>query len=235
MGNYLEFTTELILTTPGCALVPAIKLYSTNDAVLTWHDQHKTVIGNCQPALISLPHFIDQTTQTKSTSTSSATRVVFPANEKAVIAQTTLQTGHLLSSLQFENNCKIRVCAYCRTSTAEEQHISSLSRQIASYTNVIMTNPTYEFAGIYSDHAKSGLNITNRSGFQKMLDDARSGKFDMIITKSISRFGRNVVDVLATVRELKALPNPVIVLFENESLRTDSPQCDFMLATYIRR
>jgi DNA invertase Pin-like site-specific DNA recombinase len=228
----LESFIRTITTENGCALIPAIKLYSSNDAVMTWHDQRKTVIGNCQPAMISIQQSIDKTEQTETTSTATETRVVLPANEKAVIAQTTLQTGQLLSSLQFENNRKLRVCAYCRTSTAEEQHISSLSRQIASYTYVIMTNPDYEFAGIYSDHAKSGLNITNRSGFQQMLDDARSGKFDLIITKSVSRFGRNVVDVLATVRELKALPNPVIVLFENESLRSDSPQCDFMLSLH---
>lgn len=65
-----------------------------------------------------------------------------------------------------------------------------------------------------------------------MIDDARSGQFDLIITKSVSRFGRNVVDVLATVRELKSLPKPVLVLFENESLRSDSPQCDFMLSLH---
>jgi hypothetical protein len=133
--------------------------------------------------MISIQQSIDKTEQTETTSTATETRVVLPANEKAVIAQTTLQTSHLLSSLQFENNRKLRVCAYCRTSTAEEQHISSLSRQIASYTYVIMTNPDYEFSGIYSDHAKSGLNITNRSGFQQMLNDARSGKFDLVISK----------------------------------------------------
>lgn len=214
----------------GCALIPAIKLYSSCDGILTWHDQYKTTIGNCPPARTSIPISIETPALPRNMDTHA--KVVFPANEKAVIAQATLQSNEWLSSLNLRFSHKLRVCAYCRTSAAEERHISSLSRQIAAYTFLIMTNPDYAFAGIYSDHMKSGLNASHREGFQQMIEDAKAGKFDLIITKSVSRFGRNVVDVLATVRELRSLTNPVIILFENESIRSDSPQCDFMLSLH---
>lgn len=180
---------------------------------MTWYDYHKTIIGHCPSSTVSISPSFPETKEINNTDTIS--KVVIPWNEKAVIAQSKLLTGQMLSSIKTSSGLKLRVCAYCRTSAAKEQHISSLSRQVASYTYVIMTNPAYTFAGVYADHGKSGLNITKRSGFQQMIDDARSGQFDLIITKSVSRFGRNVVDVLATVRELKSLPKPVLVLFEN--------------------
>lgn len=226
----LESFFEVFTVEDSCALFPSIKLYSNKDAILTWHNHHKTIIGHCPSSTISIPSSFPETKEINNTDTFS--KVVIPWNKKAVIAQSKLHTGQLLSSMKTSSGLKLRVCAYCRTSAAEEQHISSLSRQVASYTYVIMTNPAYTFAGVYADHGKSGLNITKRSGFQQMIDDARSGQFDLIITKSVSRFGRNVVDVLATVRELKSLPKPVLVLFENESLRSDLPQCDFMLSLH---
>lgn len=223
------FITDLLLE-EACALIPAAEVFSPDDALMIWHDHQRTEIGHCQPAMMPLRRTSDATRDTRQIQTDEP--IVEPANEKAVIAQSTLQINPLLRSFQSTLNDKLRVCAYCRTSAAEEQHISSLARQIATYTHLIMTHPNYEFAGIYSDHGKSGLSINRRSSFQQMIDDAKSGRFDLIITKSVSRFGRNVVDVLATVRLLKSLAHPVTVLFENESLRSDSAQCDFMLSLH---
>ena len=90
---------------------------------------------------------------------------------------------------------KLKVCAYCRVSTDADEQENSLENQIRHYKEVITSNPDYEYAGVYSDFAISGFK-EKRPGLQKMLADARKGKIDLILTKSVSRFARNTSIVL---------------------------------------
>lgn len=112
---------------------------------------------------------------------------------------------------------KLRVCAYCRASTEEEEQVDSLENQMTHYEEEIRSNPDYEFAGIYSDFGISGVK-ENRPGFQQMLQAARKHEVDLIITKSVSRFCRNTDTLLKAVRELKELG--VGVFFELQNINT---------------
>ncbi len=124
------------------------------------------------------------------------------------------------------NERKPRVCAYARVSTGHEKQENSLENQIEAYTALIKNNPAYEFAGVYADLGHSGT-TDRRPEFQRMIKDARDGKIDLIITKSISRFARNTVYLLKYVRELKELG--VAVCFEENGIRTDSSDGELML------
>lgn len=111
---------------------------------------------------------------------------------------------------------KKRVAAYARVSTEQDAQQNSYEAQIEYYTNCIKGKPDWEFVGIYADEGISGTSYKNRSGFNRMIDDARAGKIDLILTKSISRFSRNTVDSLSVTRELKA--KGVEVFFEKENI-----------------
>lgn len=121
---------------------------------------------------------------------------------------------------------KLRVCAYARVSTASVKQENSLNNQVDSYTRRIKENPKYEFVGVYADLGISGRS-EKRPEFQKMIEDARAGKIDLIITKSISRFARNTVTLLKYVRELKELG--VAVFFEENNINTSSSEGEMML------
>ncbi|MFB0919318.1 MAG: recombinase family protein [Oscillospiraceae bacterium] len=113
---------------------------------------------------------------------------------------------------------KVRVAAYCRVSTAEEAQVGSFEMQVQHFKSVIENNPTYELVKIYTDEGISGTSLNKRKGFQAMIDDAVNGKIDLILTKSISRFGRNIVDILTTLLSLSDLTPPVAVNFESEGI-----------------
>ena len=99
---------------------------------------------------------------------------------------------------------KRRVAAYARVSTAAEEQETSLAAQRDYYEQYIKENKEWEFVGIYYDDGISGLSFRNRDGFNRMVNDALDGKIDLILTKSLSRFARNTVDTLTTIRKLKA-------------------------------
>ncbi len=116
------------------------------------------------------------------------------------------------------NNSKkqhLRVAAYCRVSTKREEQESSLKIQIEHFRNLIADNPEWSNVGIYAEQA-SGLKFKSRTEFQKMMRKCRRGKIDLILMKSISRFGRNTLDVLIALRELRRLG--VDVYFESQEL-----------------
>ncbi len=115
---------------------------------------------------------------------------------------------------------KIRVAAYCRVSTPEETQVGSFEMQVQHFTLMIQSNPQFELVKIYSDEGISGTSKEKRKGFIEMIEDAKAGKIDLILTKSISRFGRNIVDILTTLQELSNLPHPVAVNFESEGINT---------------
>lgn len=113
---------------------------------------------------------------------------------------------------------KLRVAAYCRVSTELEEQESSYEAQVEYYTRKIQETENWKLAGIYADDGKSATNTKKRDDFKAMIKDAEGGKIDMILTKSVSRFARNTVDSLLTIRKLKE--KNVAVVFEKEGVNT---------------
>ena len=121
---------------------------------------------------------------------------------------------------------KKRVAAYARVSSSKDAMLHSLSAQVSYYSNLIQNNNEWSYVGVYADEAVTGTK-DNREQFNKLLDECRNKKIDMIITKSISRFARNTVTMLETVRELKGLN--VDVFFEKENIHSMSGDGELML------
>lgn len=127
-------------------------------------------------------------------------------------------TVPMMSAQSFSPISKRRVAAYARVSTEKDEQQNSYEAQIDYYTNYIKRNPEWEFVGVYSDEGITGTNLKKRDGFNRMVEDALAGKIDLILTKSVSRFARNTVDSLTTVRQLK--DKGVEVFFEKENIYT---------------
>lgn len=128
-----------------------------------------------------------------------------------------------------DNKPKQRVAAYCRVSTLEDTQAGSFELQIQHFEEKIAKNPEWEYVDIYADEGKSGTNTKNRPQFQRMIEDCKAGKIDLILTKSVSRFARNTMDCLRVVRDLKALSPPVGVYFEDSDLNTIEAKNEFTL------
>ncbi|WP_312355744.1 recombinase family protein [Aminipila sp.] len=112
----------------------------------------------------------------------------------------------------------LNVAAYCRVSTRFEQQENSFEAQIKYFTEKISANPLWNCVGIYSDQGKTATSTKRRDSFNDMVEDCYAGKIDLILTKSISRFARNTVDLLRIVRELK--DRHVRIIFEKENIDT---------------
>lgn len=126
------------------------------------------------------------------------------------------------------------VAAYARVSSGKDAMLHSLSAQISYYSSLIQEHPGWLFCGVFADEALTGTK-EDRAGFQRLLSECRNGKVDMLITKSISRFARNTVTLLETVRELKSLG--VDVYFEEQNIHTASTEGELMmtiLASYAQ-
>lgn len=122
---------------------------------------------------------------------------------------------------------KLRVVAYARVSTEMERQLGSFESQKQYYYEKITSNPEWEFKGIYADEGISATACDDRNGFVNMIRDARNKKFDMILTKSVSRFARNTVDTLKFIRILKS--KNIAVFFEEESINTLDYQGELLL------
>lgn len=125
----------------------------------------------------------------------------------------------------YDNDIRQRVAVYARVSTDNVQQTSSYELQKKYYEDFVVHHPNWTLVKIYADEGISGTSLAHRDEFNSMIADCRSGKIDMIITKSVSRFARNVVDCISMVRMLAELPSPVGVFFESEcifSLKDDS-------------
>ena len=114
----------------------------------------------------------------------------------------------------------LRVAAYCRVSTDDIDQLVSIEMQKNAYRDMIKANPKWKHVGTYVDDGFSGTNTEHRPAFQLMMKDAMAGKIDMIITKSVSRFARNLLDCIGWVRRLKEFDPPIQVFFEQEHLNT---------------
>lgn len=122
---------------------------------------------------------------------------------------------------------RLKVAAYCRVSTGQEEQESSYEAQISYYTEKINGNSEWQMAGIFADEGITGTQAKKRPEFLKMIRLCRQGKIDMILTKSLSRFARNTVDSLKYIRDLKALG--IAVVFEKENINTLETDTEMML------
>lgn len=123
---------------------------------------------------------------------------------------------------------KLRVCGYARVSTGSKAQAESYATQVAYFTEKIGNNPLWEFAGMYADEAATGTRVKGREEFQAMIEACENGEIDLILTKSVTRFARNTVECIQTIRKLKALG--VGILFEKENINTLTEKSELMLS-----
>ncbi|MCF0238174.1 MAG: recombinase family protein, partial [Sphaerochaetaceae bacterium] len=123
-----------------------------------------------------------------------------------------------------------RTCAYCRVSTDSEMQQSSFELQQRHYQDLTTSHPNWELKHIYADEGITGTSVKNRKQFNAMIEACRQGQYDLIVTKAVSRFARNLVDCIKLVRELKNLNPPVGVFFETDNLFTLSEDSELKLA-----
>ena len=125
---------------------------------------------------------------------------------------------------------QLRVAAYCRVSTGNDEQITSYKNQMKFYTEMINAKKEWKFADLYADEGISGTRADKRPDFKRMINDCLAGKIDYIITKSVSRFARNTVDCLDTVRMLKA--RGIGVFFEEQRIDTLTSDSELYLVIY---
>ena len=119
------------------------------------------------------------------------------------------------------------MCAYARVSTGSQAQATSYTAQVEYYTEKIESNPLWEFAGVYADEGISGTNVKHRDEFQMMIADCEDGNIDLILTKSITRFARNTVECIQTIRKLKEIG--VGIYFEKENIYTFDGKGELLL------
>jgi site-specific DNA recombinase len=124
---------------------------------------------------------------------------------------------------------KKKIAVYARVSTMEEEQQSSQELQESYFKEMIAKNENWELYKIYADHGVTGTNTKNRTAFNEMIEDAKEQQFDIIITKSISRFARNTLDCLTYVRMLKGLKKPVGVIFDRERISSLDSTSEMLL------
>ena len=122
---------------------------------------------------------------------------------------------------------KLNVAAYCRVSTESDEQMNSLANQKEYFEKLIKSHEEWNFVDIYYDEGISGTSLKKRDGFNKMIADALAGKIDMIVVKSISRFSRNTVDAIQTIRNLRN--HDIRIFFEKESIDSNDIKSEFML------
>lgn len=125
----------------------------------------------------------------------------------------------------YDNDAHQRVAVYVRVSTGDPNQTSSYELQKKYYEEFVVRHPNWTLVKIYADEGISGTSVTHRAAFNQMIADCNAGRIDLIVTKSVSRFARNIMDCIGMVRQLSALKPPVGVFFEMEaifSLKEDS-------------
>ncbi len=125
---------------------------------------------------------------------------------------------------------QFRVCAYCRVSTNNDEQLSSFELQQAHYQQLVGNHPNWDLRRIYADEGISGTSLKKRDAFNAMIAACERGEYDLIVTKSVSRFARNLVDCITLVRKLKRQTPPVGVYFETDNLNTLSEESELMLS-----
>jgi len=162
--------------------------------------------------------------------------VMYVANRKQIeegdkdMAKKITKINPVKSQVMEQLQPKKRVCGYTQVSTDSKGQHSSFAAQVAYYKELIGRNEEWEYTGVYADKARSGTQLEKRDEFRQMIQDCERGRIDMIITKSITRFARNTVDSISTIRKLKALG--VAVLFENENTNSLT-ECSEQMLTIL--
>lgn len=128
------------------------------------------------------------------------------------------------------SNRPLNVAAYCRVSTDAEDQINSYKAQVSYYTEHISKNPKWRFVDIYADEGITGTMASKRDDFMRMIKDCEKGKIDLILTKSVSRFARNVVDSLSYIRKLKAMN--IGIFFEEQNINSLEEESETYLGIY---
>ena len=136
-------------------------------------------------------------------------------------------TRHKFTAQPIQGNSKRRAAGYARVSTDSDEQFTSYEAQVDYYTQYIRRHSEWDFVKVYTDEGISGTNTKHRDGFNEMIQDALDGKIDLIITKSVSRFARNTVDSLVTIRKLK--DKGVEVFFEKENIYTFDSKGELLL------
>ena len=130
---------------------------------------------------------------------------------------------------QHSDDVIYRVAPYCRVSTMSEMQAESFEIQQQYYNEFIAKHPNWTLVRIYADEGISATSVKNRKDFNNMIEDCKAGKIDLIVTKSVSRFARNVVDCIKYARDLRALSPPVGIYFETENINTLSQNGELLL------
>lgn len=130
---------------------------------------------------------------------------------------------------QHSDDVIYRVAPYCRVSTMSEMQAESFEIQQQYYNEYIAKHPNWTLVRIYADEGISATSVKNRKDFNNMIEDCKAGKIDLIVTKSVSRFARNVVDCIKYARDLRALSPPVGIYFETENINTLSQNGELLL------
>lgn len=138
----------------------------------------------------------------------------------------------MIKLLHSQTEGRLKVCAYARISNDKAESEGSLIEQISFYSNLILSNQNWEFAGIFADEGISGTSKKKRDQFNSMIQKAKDGQIDVILVKSISRYARNVIDLLESIRELRQ--KGVEVYFEKEGLSSLDYKSDQMLTVYAK-
>ena len=142
---------------------------------------------------------------------------------------TKIEANPILSSRKDEYR-RLRVAAYCRVSTDEEDQLNSLETQMQYYTSKIAENPNWSMVGIYAEEGISGTRADKRDQFMKLMRDCQKGKVDYILTKSTTRFARNTVDSLTWIRKLRAIG--IGVYFEEQNLDSSKVENETLIGFF---
>ena len=130
----------------------------------------------------------------------------------------------------FDRDRSLRVAVYARVSTDDPNQTSSYELQKNHYTDLISRNPNWTLVDIYADEGISGTSLQHRDNFVRMIKDCEAGLIDLIVTKSVSRFARNLIDSVGYIRKLGAMKPPIGVFFETENLNTLNSQSEMTIA-----
>lgn len=130
----------------------------------------------------------------------------------------------------YEGTAEKRVAIYARVSTDDPRQTSSYELQKNHYTDVVNRHPGWNLVNIYADEGISGTSLQHRDAFINMISDSRNGKIDLIVTKTVARFARNILDCIGYVRQLAAMHPPVGVFFETENIYTLDSNSEMLLS-----
>lgn len=149
---------------------------------------------------------------------------------KSTVKTVTKIAANPALSKKHDPNRVLKVAAYCRVSTDDEDQLNSYRTQKTYYSELIKKNPKWRFAGIYADEGITGTMVKKRDDFLRMIEDCEKGKIDLILIKSVSRYARNIVDCISYIRKLKALG--IGIYFEEQNINSLTEDSEVYIGIY---